>query len=188
MLNPAGALPVFLPERGGTIAGIYAVAEYLADMEPSSGTAHPRTILFPGTAEERAEIRRVTEWFHRKFYDEVSQYLLDEKIFGILSRQTGLADPSMFRAGRDNLRYHLAYVSHLAQQRRWLAGATLSFADFAAAGHLSALDYLGEVPWSDFPAAKDWYARIKSRPSFRPLLADKVPGMPPPQAYANLDF
>ncbi len=133
-------------------------------------------------------MRRLADWFHRKFNDEVSQYLVDDKVFGALSRPANSPDPSIFRAGRENLRYHLSYMSYLADQRRWLTGANLSFADFAAAGHLSALDYLGEVPWEDFPQAKEWYARIKSRPSFSSLLADRVPGLPPPQAYVNLDF
>jgi glutathione S-transferase len=188
-INPSGALPVLTLAGGAHVCGAYAISEYLAETEPSGpGAPHPRVVLFPGSAEARAEIRRLAEWFHRKLQDEVSQYLLDEKVFGALSRESGVADPALFRAGRDNLRYHLSYVSHLADRRRWLAGSDLSFADYAAAGHFSALDYLGEMPWEDFPQAKEWYARIKSRPSFRALLADRVPGLPPAQAYANLDF
>lgn len=188
-LNPAGALPVLITEHGPIICGAYPISEYLAEMRPETSSGPQwRATLYPGTADERAEVRRLAEWFHRKFYDEVSQYLVDEKVFGGLSRDARGPDPSIFRAGRENLRYHLSYMSYLADQRRWLSGANLSFADFAAAGHLSALDYLGEVPWEDFPQAKEWYARIKSRPSFRSLLADRVPGLPPPQAYVNLDF
>jgi len=186
-INPAGTLPVLVLDGGAAICGVYAVSEYLA--ETAGDAASPaRNTLFPGSAEERAEIRRLIDWFHGKFHDEVSQYLLDEKLFGVFSRQTGITDPSLFRAGRENLRYHLAYVSFLAEERRWLGGQHLSYADFAAGGHISALDYLGEVPWEDFPAAADWYARLKSRPSFRGLLADRVPGLPPATAYANLDF
>ncbi len=92
------------------------------------------------------------------------------------------------RAGHENLRYHLAYISHLAETRPWLAGEALSFADLAAAAHLSALDYLGEVPWEDYEPAKNWYALLKSRPSFRPLLADRVAGFIPSGTYADLDF
>jgi glutathione S-transferase len=44
------------------------------------------------------------------------------------------------------------------------------------------------VPWEVDAHARDWYARIKSRPSFRSLLADHLTGMPPPKAYADLDF
>ncbi len=186
-INPAGTLPVLILEGGAAVCGVYAVSEYLA--ETAGDTASPvRNMLFPGSAEERAEIRRLIDWFHGKFHDEVSQYLLDEKLFGVLSRQTGVIDPSLFRAGRENLRYHLTYIGFLSEQRRWLGGQHLSFADFAAGGHISALDYLGEVPWEDFPAAAEWYARLKSRPSFRGLLADRMPGLPPATAYANLDF
>lgn len=187
-LNPAGTLPVMLLDGGPILCGVYAAAEYLAEADAISGGAPPRGILLPGSRGDRAEIRRLIDWFHRKFADEVSQYLLDEKVFRIFSRDTGHADPSIFRAGRQNLRYHLSYISYLADHRRWLGGSNLSFADLAAAGHLSALDYLGEVPWEEFQPAKEWYARVKSRPSFRPLLADRVPGLQPPAVYADLDF
>ena len=50
------------------------------------------------------------------------------------------------------------------------------------------IDYLGDVPWNEDEAAKNWYARVKSRPSFRPLLAETVPGIPPSETYADLDF
>ena len=80
------------------------------------------------------------------------------------------------------------YIDFLAERRRWLAGDELSMADLAAAAHLSLVDYLGNVPWDEHPETKNWYARIKSRPSFRPLLLDAIPGVPPPPHYADLDF
>ncbi|MDX2264307.1 MAG: glutathione S-transferase family protein [Hyphomicrobiales bacterium] len=185
-LNPAGSTPVLLTANGVALCGAYAISEFVAETAPSSPSN--RYGLFPGSAEERAEARRLSDWFHRKFYDEVTLYLVEDKLFGALSRQGASVEPALLRAARDNLRYHLSYVGHLMEQRRWLAGPTLSFADLAAAGHLSALDYLGEVPWEEFPAAKDWYARLKSRPSFRPLLEDRAPGVPPHPSYADLDF
>jgi glutathione S-transferase len=92
------------------------------------------------------------------------------------------------RAALHNLRYHLDYISYLMESRSWLAGDELTLADLTAAAHLSCLDYVGDVPWGQYPLAKEWYVRLKSRPSFRPILADHVPGMPPPKLYANLDF
>jgi glutathione S-transferase len=137
---------------------------------------------------ERAEARRVADWFLRKFDVEVSQYLLEEKLYKVLARTRAAPDLDIIRAGRGNLRYHLSYVSYLSEQRKWLGGDHPSFADFAAAAQLSIMDYLAEIPWEAFPEAKAWYARLKSRPSFRPLLADRVPGFNPPEHYANLDF
>jgi glutathione S-transferase len=86
------------------------------------------------------------------------------------------------------LRDHLDYIAHLADHRVWLAGDELSIADLAAAGHISAVDYFGDIPWADYPVAKSWYQRVKSRPSFRPLLADTIRGMAPGAHYADLDF
>jgi glutathione S-transferase len=191
-LNPAGTLPVLIERQGFVIAGAYAISEFLAETRPkkgSNGDGQPRDVLFPGSAGDRAEARRLTDWFHRKLDEESSRYLLEEKVyqrFADFGRRS--PDPDLIRAGRTNLRYHLSYLCHLAEGRKWLAGDTISFADFAAGGHLSVLDYLGEVPWEEFPQAKQWYAALKSRPSFRPLLADRLPGVPPQRMYAELDF
>jgi glutathione S-transferase len=92
------------------------------------------------------------------------------------------------RAARANLRYHLRYIGHLIGVRNWLAGDRLTYADLAAAAHLSCIDYLGDAPWDENETAKIWDARMKSRPSFRPLLAERLPGMIPSVAYADLDF
>jgi glutathione S-transferase len=139
------------------------------------------------TLAERIEIRRLASWFDGKFAGEVTQNLYGEKYLRRLTRR-GNPDPASIRTGYTALRYHLDYISWLAETRKWLAGSALSLADFAAAAHLSTLDFIGEVDWSIAAPAKDWYARMKSRPSFRGVLADRVPGTTPPPHYADLDF
>lgn len=186
-LNPAGSVPVFVTEDDFPVCGAYAISEYFQDTELEESDQHSFQ-LFPGDPEERAEVRRLTDWFHRKFNDEVTAYILDEKVFRSFGPRSSSPDMEAMRAGRENLRYHLAYIGHLIDARSWLAGEALSFADLAAAAHLSALDYLGEVPWEEFEAAKNWYALLKSRPSFRPLLADRIAGFTPSANYADLDF
>ena len=97
-------------------------------------------------------------------------------------------DTDAIRAARINVRYHVAYIGWLVRTRDWLAGDRLSYADLSAAAHLSAIDYLGDVPWNEDETAKAWYARIKSRPSFRTLLGETLAGLAPAPSYANLDF
>jgi glutathione S-transferase len=121
----------------------------------------------------------------------VTEYLVTEKIFKrfmATSAGGGPPDPAAIRAGRTNLRYHLRYIGYLISHRNWLAGDDLTYADLAAAAHLSTADYLGDVPWDEDETARSWYARVKSRPSFRPLLGERVPGMAAARAYADLDF
>jgi glutathione S-transferase len=188
-LNPAGELPVLELEGGPVLCGAYAISEYLAD-DPSRQAQEPRTFaLLPGDRQYRAEVRRLIDWFHGKCDREVTRELLAERVYPCLS---GLAshppDTNVLRAIRANLRYHLSYIDHLADERHWLAGEELSYADLAAAAHLSSADFIGEVPWDEHAAAKAWYARVKSRPSFRPLLSDRLPGLHPPPHYADLDF
>lgn len=178
-LNPAGEVPV-LEDDGIAICGHTVLSEYLEDRYPESP-------LVAGGPAERAEIRRIVDWFDTKFQAEVHDQLVGEKV---MKRFLGLGQPdsSAIRAGLSNLQMHLEYISWLSDRRRWLGGDAFSLADIAAAAHLSCVDYLGDVPWSDFPEAKNWYARVKSRPSFRPLLSDLIPGLPPPAHYADLDF
>lgn len=188
-LNPAGELPVLALEGGPILLGAYAISEYFGDLLKDHVKEGVPAPLFPGSPEDRAEARRLVDWFHGKLDREVTRELLLERVYGFLNAGSGhVPDASVLRAIRSNLRYHLSYLSHLADNRRWLGGDEMSFADIAAAAHLSTLDYLGEIPWTDYPTAKSWYARMKSRPSFRTLLADRIPGAPPSNAYADLDF
>lgn len=188
-LNPAGELPVLEIEGGPTLCGTYAISEYLGEAGPGGASDVPPPSLFPGDPVARAEVRRLVDWFNGKLNREVTQELLNEKVYARL-RAGGAQTPDtdVVRAIRANLRYHMSYICHLADRRSWLAGDELSFADMAAAAHLSAIDYLGEVPWEEFASAKEWYARVKSRRAFRSILADRLPGAPPSAHYADLDF
>lgn len=184
-LNPAGTLPVYLEDAATPLSGIEAITEYLEE------TKAGRVALIPGDVFERAEVRRLAGWFDGKFYAEVSEPLLTEKVIRrFLGRDRGGGGPdtARVRQAMARLRDHLDYISHLADHRVWLAGEDLSIADLAAAGHISAVDYFGDIPWTDYPVAKSWYQRVKSRPSFRPLLADTIRGMAPGAHYADLDF
>jgi glutathione S-transferase len=184
-LNPSGHLPVLREDSGFAICGIEALGEYL---EETQGNVFP---LLPGNVYDRAEIRRLVAWFDIKFYAEVSEPLLTEKVirrFLPSSEGGGAPDMNRVRMALAQLKPHLDYLSWLAEKRSWLAGDELTLADLAAAAHLSAIDYLGDINWADNPVAKSWYQRIKSRPSFRALLGDSVPAMPPASSYADLDF
>jgi glutathione S-transferase len=179
-LNPEGMPPVLTDDDGKNIANAYPIAEYLDEVyfEPS---------LLGQTSAQRAEVRRLSIWFDDKFNAEVTHNLVYEKV---LRRKMGQGGPdsAAIRIGNTNIHDHLEYIAWLCDRRKWLAGEEFSLADISAAAHLSCLDYLNNVPWEKHQIAKTWYARVKSRPSFRSLLGDVVPGMPPAPHYANLDF
>ncbi len=187
-LNPAGTLPVLEDDNQIVVSGGAVIAEYLFE---TRGQRFGEEVLMPANAADRAETRRLVSWFAHKMNSEVTTYLVHEKLIKRLmpvGEGGGSPDSGAIRAARSNIRYHLNYIGWLAERRNWLAGRSLSLADLAAAAELSCIDYLGEVPWEEDEKAKAWYARIKSRPSFRPLLADIVRGAPPARDYANLDF
>jgi glutathione S-transferase len=178
-LNPAGEVPVLI-DGDNVLAGTDAIVEYLDE-------TYREKMLIGINPLDRAEVRRLVAWFDVKMDREVTENLIGEKM---VKRMIGEGQPNSqaIRAGHANLPHHLDYIGYLVDRRRWLAGDHFSIADITAAAHLSALDYLGDVPWDQHDLAREWYARIKSRPSFRPILADHVPGLPPPKHYADLDF
>ncbi len=182
-LNPSGLTPV-LVETDGEARLVACESRAIID---HLDERHPDPPLLPASPTTRAEVRRLIQWFDRKFDFEVNGLLLHEKMEKRLLG-LGAPDPAALRQGREAMRFHFGYMDGLLHERTWLAGERMSLADLVAAAHLSVIDYVGEASWDGFPALKTWYGKIKSRPSFRPLLTDRQPGLPPPAHYHDLDF
>jgi len=180
MLNPAGDVPVLVEPDGTNLSNSNVICEYLEEV-------YTGVNLLGYDAVQRAETRRLVSWFDIKFNREVTDNLFGEKM---MKRFMHLGEPHApsVRAGHANIHYHLDYIGYLTEKRNWLAGDDLSLADIAAAAHLSTVDYIGDVPWDDHIGAREWYARVKSRPSFRDILGERVPGFSPSQHYENVDF
>jgi glutathione S-transferase len=187
-LNPAATTPVLRSDGRLAIPGAAIIAEYL---DETYGANMGERRLLPSSMGERIEVRRLMAWFNEKFFEEASNPLVTERIYKRFMREEhggGSPATDVIRAAKANVRYHLAYIGWLARTRNFLAGDRLTYADLAAAAHLSAMDYLGDVPWTEDDAAKAWYARVKSRPSFRPLLSEWLAGVPASRSYVDLDF
>ncbi len=178
LLNPAGELPIYIC-NDGKICGIYPILEYITE------TSEPSFMDFLPI--EKAEIRRLIFWFNKKFYREVTKYVLDEKMIRLFVN-AGSPRSEFLRNAKENLLKHLKYLNQLLEEKEYIATDTISLADFVAASHLSVLDFFDEIPWDYNPAIKHWYSLIKSRPSFRPLLIDRISGFNPPKHYSDLDF
>jgi glutathione S-transferase len=182
-LNPSGMPPVFVTAEAGrplTLCEAPAILGWLEDRATGP-------FLMPADPGERAETRRLVHWFERRFNDEVNAVLLHERLEKPLLR-LGSPDALNLREGRLALKAHLAMMEALLGERDWLAGGRMGRADLTAAAHVSVLDYFGEVQWQTWPGLKTWYMRLKSRPCFRPLLADKFQGLAPVAHYSDLDF
>ena len=177
--NPAAKVPVLRLDNK-LMAESAAICEYLEETRPDPA-------LLPKDSDGRYEVRRLVGWFDDKFHNEVTSKLLYERVNKKVMGQ-GFPDSRNVKDGAKAIKYHLDYMGWLLDHRRWLAGDVMTLADFAAAAHLSSLDYISDVDWNRSAVVKDWYAKIKSRPAFRSILADQVPGFPPPPHYADLDF
>ena len=180
--NLAEHLPVFIDLDGTRSEGLWAIVDHLEGAYPD----HP---LAPEDDEARRESLRLLDWAMGPFLENVTKRIVYERAS---QRYTGAAArraPAMdtVRTGREALRAALATLGASAERNGYLTTRDCTLGDLAVAAHLSAIDYFGEVPWTEFPAAAEWYMRMKSRPSFRNLLADRVPGQPPVSHYADLD-
>lgn len=180
-LNPAGETPVLVEDQKGTVLiDSSAICEYFEE-------TLDRTPLIPGTSINRAEIRRLVSWFDDKLFRDVVAPLMEERM---RKRLVSRAPPetSVLRNAMMAANGHLDYIDYLLDHRRWLAGPTLTLADLAAAAQLSVADYLGGLDWRGHKQTLDWYAVMKSRPSFRPLLGERMEVIMPPPHYDKVDF
>jgi glutathione S-transferase len=178
-MNPSGKVPILKTDTI-TLGESSAICEYLDEK-------HPEPALIPTDIERRAETRRLANWFDDKFYHEVTLNLLGERTMKKIMGK-GYPESKNIKAGSKSIRYHMKYMEYLLDRRRWLAGDRMTIADFSAAAQISCLDYISDVDWNSYDLVKEWYAKIKSRPAFRSLLADQLPGFPQPPHYSDLDF
>ena len=180
-MNPAGETPVMRdPERNITLIDSVAICEYFDETVE-------KTRMVNGTAAERAEIRRLVTWFDVHFHRDITGPLMEERMVKRLVHRTA-PDAKALREAMKAAVSHLDYVDYLLDHRTWLAGATLSLADFAAAAQISVADYLGGIDWKGHEQAKRWYVALKSRPTFRPLLSERMEVISPPKDYEALDI
>jgi len=183
-MNPAAQVPVLIEHSENSapvlVADSNAIVEYLEEK-------YPEIKLLGDSIEERAEVRRLANWFNNKFYYEVTKYILDEKVFKALKHQ-GEPNSACIRAAKTNILDHLDYINFLLKERSWIAGEKFSMADISAAAQISVLDFLGDVPWDRNEKVKHWYSLIKSRPSFRQFFSDFVAGFEPAKHYKVIDF
>lgn len=182
-LNPAGQVPVFIDDVKGKplcLSESQAIIEYLEE-------AYPDPPLMPQSIQDRTEVRRLCHYIDGKFYRDVVHKVVYEKTLKRLMGEGG-PDSKALREGTQALPTYLDYFSWLLEKRYCLAGESFTLADFTLAAHLSCLDYMGNVPWENYPEVKIWYTRLKSRPSFQPLLADTLAGIILSPSYRDLDF
>ena len=180
-MNPAGQTPVLVEQgKSNVLIDSGAICEYFEETVDKAP-------MIPGTAANRAEVRRLVAWFDGRLYGEVIGPLLDERMRKrLVSRDP--PDTSVLRSAMKVANAHLDYMDYLLDHRRWLGGPVLSLADLAAAAHLSVADYLGGIDWRGHKQTTDWYAVMKSRPSFRPLLGERMEVIAPPAHYDKVDF
>ena len=150
-------------------------------------TSRSKISLQGNSFSSKAEIQRLCSLFNISFFAEVTNHIVFEKIMKKHLEKT-YPDSSMIRAGIRSLPKYLEYIAWLTDRRNWLAGEEFSLADISAAAHISCLDYLASIEWENYPEAKNWYVRVKSRPSFREILKDRVGDAAPPAYYSELDF
>jgi glutathione S-transferase len=182
-INTMGTVPVLVDRHSHQIvSGSSVIVEYIEEK-------HDDEKKYLGDSlSKKVEIRRLQMWFDEKFYHEVSKFILDERFFNRFSKEKIIPNPDHFRLASHNLNIHFNYIEFLLETRKYLAGDQISIADFSAAGHISSLDYFGDINWQNRHAVKEWYSVVKSQKGFAEILKDRISGTPPSEQYEQLDF
>lgn len=188
-LNPLNEIPVLIDqENDAVIIDSFVIAEYLDAKYNKESNSLLKLSFLSQDEVQKAEIRRLEMWFDKKFYNEVSKYILEEKVYNTFLDNAVNINTKRLKAGQKNLDNHIRYMEYLLDNRKWLAGEEFTIADISAATQISSLDYLGEISWNKYSLLKDWYSTIKSKTSFRSILNDKIEGFAPSKYYTELDF
>jgi glutathione S-transferase len=177
-LNPACETPILYEKKKDlVIVDSFVIVNYLANLSKTNFWYEKNNFF---------ETQRLEMWFDKKFYNEVSKYILEEKLYNLFTKKN--INGRRLRAGQQNLDEHIKYMEYLLNKRKWLAGEHFSLADIAGATQISCLDYLGEVRWNRYKTLKRWYLIIKSKPSFVDILQDRMDLVPPVKYYSEVDF
>lgn len=187
-LNPANDIPVLVDQKNDLVfVDSFVIAEYLDAVYNGKKTDLLSMSYLSSDELERVEIRRLEMWFDKKFYNEVSKYILEERVYNTFLGKVDI-NTKRLKAGQKNLDSHLRYMEYLLDERKWLAGESFTLADIAAGAQISSLDYLGEISWTKYKILKDWYLTIKSKIGFHGILKDRIEGFKPSKYYTEFDF
>jgi glutathione S-transferase len=187
-LNPAIQVPVIEnPETGEVVCGSDVICEYVEEKFGDHNDLMEDGFVGKSPL-ERAEVRRIQSWFDDKFYNEVTKYILSEKLLNSIEDKSYTPNPKKLRAAYHNINMHFDYIEYLLRKRKWLGGEFFSLADISAAAQISSVDYFGDIDWEKRPRVKDWYSLVKSKKGFKPILNDRIRGFKPPKWYDELDF
>lgn len=182
-MNPAGTIPILFDNKNSAIiVNSDVILEYIEEKHKENKSFLGESLV------NRAEVRRLQNWFDDKFYTEVTKHVLKERYFNKFTKKDNSPKPETLRAIRRNLNIHLSYIEYILETRKYLAGDQISIADFAAAAQISVLDYFGDINWNHYVPARDWYSLIKSHKIFGEILKDRLPNIAPPPYYSKLDF
>lgn len=180
-INPSCSVPFLASSPNILIYGFDPIVEYIEEV------FHDKDRYIFGDPMEKAEIRKIIHWVNVKMYEDATKHILNEKIYNFLTTKE-FPNASTLKICRTNLSHHLMYLNFLLTKKEWLGGNDFSLADIVASCHISSLDYINEINWDFYKELKDWYVVIKSKPSFRQILRDSIPGFTPSPQYRELDF
>ena len=187
-LNPTGEVPILENKNtSDRYVDSFIIAEFLVSMYNGDNELLIGELL---SKDEniKAEIRRIEMLFDKNFYYESAKCILEEKVYNSFLDEKKMINNKKYKIAQKNMEKYLGYVDYLLNTRDFTAKNTFSLADISIASQISSLDYLGEINWTKYQKVKDWYRVIKSKPSFRPILEDKIEGFKPSKNYNNIDF
>jgi glutathione S-transferase len=188
-LNPACETPVLKNiDTNEIICDSFLICKYISQFEGESKAGLGYFDLMAMNMNDEYEIQRLHMWFDKKFFNEITKYIIDEMFLNTLKKSGKITNTDKIMIALENFEKHVNYIEFILNKRKYLGGENFSIADITAATQISILDYLGLIDWEKHGKFKDWYISIKQKIGFRKILEDKIPGFEPNILYNKLDF
>ncbi|WPX97960.1 glutathione S-transferase family protein [Candidatus Fokinia crypta] len=184
-INPLGTLPFMVFQDNTVIKNLWGIIDYIINKNDIFGHTVMPSFL---KNFERAEILFNVEWFCTKFFNDVTLPIIQQKIVNFTTKRIPPNSTSIRNALR-NMHIHMEYLKLSLAESNYIESSTPTIADYSAAAQISILDYTGDIMWNTInKRIKGWYSLIKSRPSFRTVLKDRILSLSPPPHYEDPDF
>ena len=157
-LNPSKQVPV-LDDDGFVLTESSAILKYVA--EKAGSPAYPKDL------KARARINEVMDWVNTNHYREWGYHLIYPQVFPHHLREPDAAQKTTVEWGKKKSEEWLSILeSHVLGSKKFLAGDTISIADYFTAEILSAGDLIG-VSFKAYPNVDRWMKSMRALPSWK---------------------
>jgi glutathione S-transferase len=157
-VNPSKQVPV-LEDEGFLLTECSSILKYIADKQGSA--------TYPKDLKQRARVNEVMDWFNTNLYRDYGYHLVYPQVYDGHKRPPGDAQSGTIDWGKSKSEFWIGVLENhwLAGGKKFVAGDTLTLADYLGSTILSCGDLVG-VTFAKFPNTDRWMKSMRARPGW----------------------